>query len=57
MRRLRITVGVGLLSALILILGCGFLARSGRDMLLAIYGFVAGLVCVYALERLQAARH
>jgi hypothetical protein len=56
MRRLRVTIGVGLLSALVLILGSGFMARSSHDMLLAIYGFAAGLVCVYAIERLQATR-
>ena len=54
MDRLRTTIGVGLLSALVLVLGAGFMARSSRDLSLAIFGFVAGLLCVYAMESLQA---
>lgn len=56
MERLRTTVGIGLLSALTIIIVCGFFARSSRELLFCCCGFAAGLLAVYFLERLHAAR-
>jgi len=56
MYRLRMTIGVGLLSGLIMIVGTGFMARSSRDFAVACFGFAAGLLAVYLIERLSARR-
>jgi len=56
MYRLRATIGVGLLSGLILIVGTGFMARSSRDFAVACFGFAAGLFAVFWIERLNSRR-
>lgn len=56
MSNLRLAAGIGLLASLALILVSGFLIASGREMSLILFGFAAGLVTVYALERIKAVR-
>jgi hypothetical protein len=56
MSNLRLAAGIGLLASLALILVSGFLITSGREMSLILFGFAAGLVTVYALERIKAVR-
>ena len=56
MQNLRVAAGVGLLAGLGLILVSGFVVTSSREMLLILFGFVSGLVTVYALERIKAQR-
>ena len=50
---IRRTVGIGLLSALMIIILSGFVANSSRDLFLVLIGFVSGLITVYLLDALK----
>lgn len=56
MRNLRVTIGLALASSLLLLLVSGFVVTSAREMRLVLWGYMAGVVAVYLLERLQALR-
>ncbi len=53
MTDIRRTLGVSLLSSLLIIVLSGFLAHSSRDLVLVLIGFVLGLLAVYTLDALK----
>ena len=55
-RDLRVTVGVGLLAAMVTIFLSGFLVRSQNDFLYIAGGFAAGLTSGWVLDRMKRIR-
>ena len=53
---IRTSVGVALAMSLGIMIVLGFFAATARDFVFVFFGFAAGVVAVYLLERLKVSR-